>query len=477
MVDDRLALDATAQSELVRSGAVSATELTQAAIARIERLNPVLNAVSVPLYEYGLRAAADRDLPRGPLQGVPFLLKDAGACLAGLPLFLGSGLLRDLAVSASADTVLGGRMRDAGLVIVGKSNLPEFGCQPTTQPVAFGATCNPWDVERSAGGSSGGAAAAVASGIVALAHGSDIGGSIRIPAAWCGVLGLKPSRGRTTSAPVVDPNLVEHVITRTVRDTALALDALCGSAPGDPYALEKPASGYVESLDAAPSRLRIGLETTVDATDVAIDPTCIAAAEQLALVLERLGHHVERSSPQALFDDAFLTHHFVSASREVSKMLGGVAQTIGRELAPGDVEAFTWALAAAGASTTEASYAASQTWERAYTASVSSWWSEYDVLVTPSTGEPPAPLRELVPDVAEPLAILPRFQRIWAFAAPFSVTGQPAISLPVQLAGASLPIGVQLVAALGREDLLLQLAAQLEADGVCAVQAPPTYEP
>jgi amidase len=465
-------LDATEQCDLVRSASVTAGELAEAAIAHIEERNPAINAVTVPLYEYGLAAAADPHLPRGLLHGVPFLLKDAGACLAGLPRFAGSGLLRDLGASAEADTSLGSRMRAAGLVVIGKSNLPEFGCQPTTQPVAFGATRNPWDVGRSAGGSSGGAAAAVAAGLVAIAHASDIGGSIRIPAAWCGVVGLKPSRGRTTTAPIIDPNLVEHVITRSLRDTALALDAFSGSGPTDPYSLDPPPEPYVKSLERDPGRLRIGVATSVSASAIDVDATCVAGANQLAESLEQHGHVVESRCPSALCDDAFLEHHFTSSARELSRMLDGLAASIGRPLTPADVEAFTWAMAATGAAIDDATYAASQTWERAYTARVTGWWADYDLLVTPSTGEPPARLEELVPDPAEPLAILPRFQRIWAFAAPFNVTGQPAITLPVFRERDVRPTGVQLVAALGREDLLLQVAAQLETLGAWRTKRP-----
>jgi amidase len=452
--DDFGAIDATAQRDLVRAGTVSAAELAEAAIARIARANPRLNAVSIPLYEYGRAAAVDPSLPTGELRGVPFLLKDAGACLAGLPLYLGCGLLRGLGSVAPADTTLGARIRAAGLVVVGKSNLPEFGCQPTTQPVAFGATRNPWDTARSVGGSSGGAAAAVAAGLVAIAHASDIGESIRIPAAWCGVIGLKPSRGRTSSAPIIDPNLVEHVITRSLRDTALALDVFAGPAAGDPYALDRPAEPYVSALERSPGQLRIGLAVSVDAAGLEVDPSCAEAARALAVALERVGHIVEFASPDALFDDAFAAQHLLSSAREVKRMLDGLAASVGRPLAPADVEAFSWALAAAGAATDDATYAASKTWERAYTASVLSWWSDYNLLVTPATGEPQPLLEELIPDVADPLAILPRFRRIWCFTAPFSVTGQPAITVPAPASAGSLPTGVQLDGPAGRSDVV-----------------------
>ncbi len=452
-------LDAVGQADLVRRGELTPAELVEAAIDRIERIDPGLNAVIVPLFEHA-RAAVP--VP-GPFAGVPFLLKDAGACLAGLPLYSGSRLLRDLDWRAPADTVLGARFRDAGLVVCGKTNLPEFGSQPTTQPVAFGPTRNPWDTSRSVGGSSGGAAAAVAAGLVPVAHASDIGGSIRLPAAWCGTVGLKPSRGRISTAPIVDPNLVEGVISRTVRDTAAVLDAVQGAEADDVYALPPPERPYAAELGRDPEPLRIGVVTEVEAEGLTVDARCAAGALEAAALLESLGHDVEDAGPADLFDDAFVQHTFVTVAREFARMLDGLAASVGRPLGAADMEPFSWALGAAGAAISDAEYGASQTWERAYTARVSAWWSDdFDLLLTPAAGEPPAPLEELVPPDGDPLAVLPRFRRIWCFGAPFSITGQPAISLPIASSGDGLPTGVQLVAALGREDLLIRLAGQLE---------------
>jgi amidase len=270
-------LDAVALRDLVADGEVTAAELAESALGRIDAANPMLNAVVVPLPDIGRALAADPALPRGPFHGVPFLLKDAGACLAGLPLYMGNGLLRSLDWRAPADTILGARFRAAGLVTIGKTALPEFGCQPTTQPIAFGACLNPWDTMRSTAGSSGGAAAAVAAGLVPVAHASDIGGSIRLPAAWCGVVGLKPSRGRTSSLPITDPNLVEHVITRSVRDTAAFLDAVGGADPTDTYRLPAPEVPYATAISNAPDGLRIGYVESVEAIGVTVAPDCIAA--------------------------------------------------------------------------------------------------------------------------------------------------------------------------------------------------------
>ena len=467
-------LDAIGLRDLVAAGDASAAELAEGAIARIEAANPTLNAVAVPLAEAGRAIAGDAALPRGPLHGVPFLLKDAGACLAGLPRYLGSGLLRSLDWRAPADTVLGGRFRDAGLVTLGKTTMPEFGCQPTTQPLAFGPCRNPWDTGRSTAGSSGGAAAAVAAGLVPVAHASDIGGSIRLPAAWCGVVGLKPSRGRTSALPITDPNLVEHVVTRSVRDTAAVLDAVAGATADDVYRLPLGEVPYLTALADPPAGLRIGFVQSVDHAGVIVAAECVGAVAEAARLLESLGHHVEPGGPTPLFDDAFAVHHLQSAGREFKKMLDGVAATIGRPLTAADVEPYSWALAGVGAALTDEAYAASQTWERAYTAEVTAWWaSDFDLLLTPAAGEPPAPLDDLVPPVDDPLALLSRFERIWCFAVPFSVTGQPAISLPIGTTETGLPVGIQLVAALGREDLLLRVAAQLEQAAPWAGRHPP----
>ena len=328
-------LDAVALRDLVADGEVTPAELAESAIARIEAANPVLNAVVVPLPDIGRAIAADPALPRGPFHGVPFLLKDVGACLAGLPLYMGNGLLRSLDWRAPSDTILGGRFRAAGVVTVGKTALPEFGCQPTTQSIAFGACRNPWDTARSTAGSSGGAAAAVAAGLVPVAHASDIGGSIRLPAAWCGVVGLKPSRGRTSSLPVTDPNLVEHVITRSVRDTAAFLDAVGGADPADIYHLPPPAVPYATTMSDAPDGLRIGYVESVESIGVTIAADCVAAVTETARLLEALGHHVEPDGPPRLFDEEFAAHHLRSAGWEFQHMLDGLAAAIGRPLTRG----------------------------------------------------------------------------------------------------------------------------------------------
>ena len=353
---------------------------------------------------------------------------------------MGNGLLRSLDWRAPADTILGARFRAAGVVTIGKTALPEFGCQPTTQPITFGACLNPWDTTRSTAGSSGGAAAAVAAGLVPVAHASDIGGSIRLPAAWCGVVGLKPSRGRTSSLPITDPNLVEHVITRSVRDTAAFLDAIGGADPADIYHLPPPAVPYATTMSDAPDGLRIGYVESVEAIGVTIAADCVAAVTEAARLLEALATTSSRPTGAAV-------RRGVRDAPPAIGRLGVPAharRTRGRDrTAPdrGRCRAVLSALASVGASLTDATYSASQTWQRAYTAEVSAWWAnDFDLLLTPAAGEPPALLEELLPPPADPLSILPRFERIWCFAAPFSVTGQPAISLPIGQTAGGLPV-------------------------------------
>jgi amidase len=232
-------MDATAQAELVQRGELTPLELVDAAIARIERLNPTLNAVITPLYDEARAVAVSPDLPDGPFRGVPFLLKDLGAMQKGQPYYMGNRALRDAGFRSSFDTPLGARFRAAGLITLGKTNLPEFGMQSTTQPLAFGPPRNPWALDRSTSGSSGGSCAAVAAGLVPIAHANDGGGSIRLPAAWCGLVGLKPSRGRI-SDPLDTLVLSELAVSRTVRDVAAVLDAVQGSEPGDLFVAPPP---------------------------------------------------------------------------------------------------------------------------------------------------------------------------------------------------------------------------------------------
>jgi amidase len=469
-------LDATAQAELVARGEASPAELVDAAIARVEGLNPALNAVVHERFERARAEARDPDLPAGPLRGVPFLVKDAVCHTAGDPYHCGMRLLKRIGWTESDDTWLAARYRAAGLVFVGKTNTPELATSVTTEPIAYGPTHNPWDLTRSPGGSSGGSAAAVASGMVAVAHGNDMGGSIRFPAAMCGIVGLKPTRARTTLGPDFGeywgPLTHEHVLTRTVRDTALVLDVAAGAGPGDPYTAPPPTRPYREEVGVPPGRLRIGLRTRTRAGAESA-PDCVRAVANAGRLLESLGHHVEAVDVPALdqpIDAAFGTVMMVAVARDLARWSMRTGETIG----PDDVEPGNRFLAEMGAAVTGIDYAQAietmQTWSRR----VAAWWNDYDILVTPTSTAIPVRLGELAPTNADP-SVGTRMGELVSFMIPFDVTGQPAISLPLHWNDDGLPIGVQLAAAYGREDLLLRLSAQLETASPWKDRHPPLF--
>jgi amidase len=460
-------IDATEQARLVRDGEASPVELVGEAIAKIEELNPQLNSVIHPLFD-AARDAAAGELPAGPFRGVPFLVKDLSCYMAGVPVNEGMRALRDAGYRSDHDMVITQRFRRAGFVILGRTNTPELGILPTTEPVAFGATRNPWDLERSPGGSSGGSAAAVASGMVSAAHANDGGGSIRIPASHCGLVGLKPSRARVTLAPdfgdVMGGLVIELAVTRTVRDAAGILDAIQGPAPGDPYSVPPPARPYVEEVGADPGLLRIGLMTTPPGGQFDADPECVAAAEAAAVALEELGHDVQRSYPADLDDPTYIQNFLVRWTAGVAWNLDYWGTKIGRELGPEDVEPLTWALGEQGRTHSASALLRAIEDAQAGARRVASWWADdgFDLLLTPTCAEPPPRLGEHDAPPENPLAPIVRATPFAVFTAGFNTTGQPGISLPLHMSADGLPVGVQLVGAFGREDLLLRVAAQLE---------------
>jgi amidase len=467
-VPDALArLDATAQAELVRRGDVSPLELVDAAIERIEKLNAHLNAVITPLYEKARAQASQPSLPAGPFRGVPFLVKDVVCHTAGDPFHCGMRFLRELDWVERGDTYLAARFRAAGFVFVGKSNTPELAFSPTTEPLAYGPTRNPWDSSRTPGGSSGGAAAAVASGIVPVAHGNDMGGSIRTPASACGLVGLKPTRARSTLGPHLGEfwwELThEHVLTRTVRDSAAVLDAISGPAPGDPYTAPAPVRPFAEEVGRSPGPLRIGLRTRLPGDQDEPHSDCRAAAESTARLLEALGHSVESGGPAALDDTEDFANAALVMMVSVARELDRWSARTGRSIAKDDVEPTTWLASEIGRSLTAPQFVeATEKLHRAARA-LSRWWEEgFDVLLTPTLAHPPPALGPLGPEGGEPARVMVRWGEFAPYAVPFNVSGQPAISLPLQRNEDGLPIGVQLVAAYGREDVLIRLASQLE---------------
>jgi len=478
-MDDRLEiLDACGQAELVRRGEASPSELVEAAIARIEATNPALNAVITPLFGEARAAAASPELPDGPFRGVPFLLKDLGIEQAGQPYCMGNRALHDAGHRSRADSPLGARFRAAGLVSLGKTNTPEFGSQTTTQPLAFGPTRNPWDLERSPGGSSGGSAAAVAAGLVPAAHANDGGGSIRIPSSFCGLVGLKPSRGRVPVAAPLDARLsCDLALARSLRDVAALLDAVHGHEPGGPYLLPPPARPYREEPGADPGRLRVGLLARPLGMLRELHPECVEAAERAAKTLEGFGHVVEGAWPEALFETerGARTLALALANLRAGCVVTGMA-TLGRPLGQADIEPFSWALHAADRPVTAEEYLEALDWEERWVARVVRWWHQgFDLLLTPTVGVLPPLLSEMAAPPEAPLSIVPRVAAQVAYTQPFNLTGQPAISLPLHWTPEGLPVGVQLVAAPAREDLLLRVAAQLEEALPWADRRPPVH--
>jgi amidase len=456
-------LDATAQADLVRRGTVSPRELVDGAIERIERLNPVLNAVIHPLFERA-RAEAAGPLPYGPFRGVPFLLKDFLAELAGTPFNEGTDLSGDY--RSPADQLITRRFCDAGFVICGKTNTPEFAILPTTEPRRFGATHNPWDLTRTPGGSSGGSAAAVAAGLVPVAHANDGGGSIRIPASCCGLVGLKPTRGRVSMAPrygdAMGGLVCEHVVTRSVRDSAAVLDVLSVPVPGDPYYAPAPRGGsfLAAAEPSAHAALRVGL-VTASPTHVAVHPDCVEAAQDAATLCESLGHHVEHAD-LAIDGDDFTTHFINVWAAGNAWVMGDWEARIGRAATEADVEPLTWALVGVGRALSADQYLGALEGLQRAARQMAAAFEDFDVLLTPTLGEPPVELGTFDSPADNPLAGLFRAASFVPFTPPFNASGQPAVSLPLHWNDADLPIGVQFAGRYGDEETLIALAAQLE---------------
>jgi amidase len=471
MTSDALqSTDAVGQAEMVARGEVTPAELVDAAIARIERLNPDLNCVLFPRYERAREEARALE-PSGPppFRGVPFLMKDLLQTIAGEPYSWGWRPLKEAGVVARSTSYVAAKFRAAGLVPVAQTTVPEWGATLSTETRAWGATRNPWDPARIAGGSSGGAAAAVASGMVPLAHGNDAGGSIRIPAAFCGLVGLKPSRGRTSLGPAhaeLWHGLCEEgALARTVRDAAAALDACAGWMPGDPWTAPPPRRPFAEEAAHRPARLRIGLLDRAPAYHAGLDPECTAAVRAAADVLASLGHRVEQSFP-AILDDATLPSAFGKVVAAGTARQAAEAEAIlGRAVAADDFDPWTWFLIERGQRMKLVEYLAACDWFNVFSRAAAAWWSDggFDVLVTSTVARPAPELGIFATRPGESAReVGVRLNDVSPFTSAWNVAGQPAISLPLGQSGAGSPIGVQFVAAYGREDLLLQLAGELE---------------
>jgi Asp-tRNA(Asn)/Glu-tRNA(Gln) amidotransferase A subunit family amidase len=454
--------DALGLAALVRRGEVSADELLDCAIERVEARNPAVNAVVMKLYDYGRRAIA-AGLPEGPFRGVPFLMKDLTSPVEGVRMTRGSKFFADTP-PAAADSEHVKRLRRAGLVIFGRTNSCELGLSLTCEPQLYGPTRNPWDVTRISGGSSGGAAAAVGARMLPLAHASDGFGSIRAPAACCGLVGLKPTRGRNTFAPFAGEGLggcsTEHAVSLTVRDTAALLDATRGAGPGDPYVAPLPARPYAEEAGAAPGSLRIAW-TAAAPNGARIDPQCLQVLHEVVKLCTELGHRVDERDPQIEREavvSTFLT--FASANTIVNL---ASHPTAGRPAREGEVERITWLTAKMGEKVSSADYVrATQTAHR-LGRQMAAFHADWDVLLTPGLATPPVKLGWLdmmMDDVDE------YWRRVFAFSpftVWFNVTGQPGLMLPLGRTQDGLPLAVQLVGRYGDEATLLRLGAQLEA--------------
>jgi amidase len=472
MTDELAALDATAQAELVRSGQLSALELVDASITRLERHNGALNAVIHPCLERARDRARTQQRHShnalAPFSGVPMVMKDIGGAEAGEPYHAGLKLLKNANYRETFDSYFTQKLRASGFISIGRTNLPELAILPTSEPESHGATKNPYDVRYSAGGSSGGSAAAVAAGIVPVAHASDGGGSIRGPASICGLVGMKPTRARSSFGPASGERWSglssEFMITRSVRDCAALLDIVSGPMPGDPYCAPPPARPYVQEVGAPTGVLRIGVMRTAP-RGAPLHEQCLTAVDAMGTALKNLGHHVELAHPPALEEPEVGLHWFSIVSCNVARTLAGYAQKLGVDITPDDVEPLTWALAETGRTVSAPQWLATIEYMHGYGRRLRSFWDAegFDVLLSPVQAQPPPELGFISSTPEEPLRAILRAPPYGTFTLPFNMSGQPAIALPTHHTPEGLPIGTQLAAGYGREDVLIRLASQLEA--------------
>ncbi|MCB9289808.1 MAG: amidase [Lewinellaceae bacterium] len=472
--------DALGLAELVRKKEITAAELVELAIIRAESVNPTINAIIHPLYDMA-REMAEKASPESLFAGIPFLVKDLGLEVAGAPRSSGCRGYSDYV--SKDDSYITRRFRQAGLSFLGKTNTPEFGLTPFTEPQLFGPTRNPWDIGYTAGGSSGGSAAAVAAGITPLATASDGGGSIRIPASCCGLFGLKPSRGRVSLGPQQGEGwsgaVMENCVSRSVRDSAALLDAIRGPEPGDPFILQAPEKPYLEVINEPPGKLRIGM-STAHTLGQEVEAECILAVEKAAKLLEALGHHVELAPLPYRREDlteTFLTMACGEAAADIEKL----SEYLGRPARPGDVERSTWAMVMLGRSFSAKDYAFHRQKWNDISRRLGAFHQQYDLLLTPTVSKAPFRIGALQPTASEQrlLKIVaglnlegvlkarvgPLAEKIFSYipyTALSNITGQPSMSVPLHWTEAGLPVGVMFAAPVAREDVLFRLAAQLE---------------
>jgi amidase len=474
-VSDLLYRPATELAGLVRAGEVSARELVEASLTRIGEVDDHVNAFTLVDAD-GALAAADQ-IGAGderPFAGVPIGIKDLTAPVAGLVMSQGSELFGDYTPDYDAHVVR--RIREAGFVIVGKTSSPELGIIPVTEPRRFGPTRNPWNLDRTPGGSSGGSAAAVAAGMVPIAHGSDGGGSIRIPSACCGLVGLKPSRGRISRGPDLGDSFLstDGMLTRTVEDSARALDLMAGYEPGDSTWAPDPPEPFANAVGRDPGKLRIGLVTRPP-IKAEIDPICMRATQDAAELLTRLGHEVseEADPPWGRETDAHVLALFTvlyAANIGLGVAFGGMVS--GSEPTPDKVEKLTWEMFQRGLGQSSIEYMAALSQLQRYTRELIEWQSQFDLLMTPALAQRPLEIGDIKPDGDDVMGEFARTGLFTPFTAVFNVTGQPALSLPLFHGEDGMPAAVQFAAPPLGEARLLTLASQLEAETGWAERRP-----
>ena len=453
--------DALGLAELVTKGDVSPTDLLEEAIERTEKLNPALNAVVLKHYDEARKLIAD-GLPDGPFKGVPFLLKDLHLLWKGTVTTYGSAAWKGYV--ADHNTTLTDRYLKAGMVVFGKTNSPEMGLAGTTEPRLYGATHNPWNLEHSPGGSSGGAAAAVAAGILPIANASDGGGSIRIPASACGLFGIKPTRGRTPAGPDRGEGWagmsISHAVSRTVRDSAALLDATTGAAPGDPYAPPAAARPFLDEIGAATGRLRIAVN--VNRPDGSKpDPEVEQAVLEAAKLCEQLGHQVVEAAPK-IDPQAMGDTQATVIGANVALALEQRAEALGREITLNDVENVTWMIAQAAKTRTSTEYARGTLFLHEMGRLMGRFMEEHDIYLCPVLGTPPPKLGVLDMMTEDVATYLANLTRIMPYAGLFNMTGQPSMSVPLHWTADGLPVGVMFTGRFGDDATLFRLAAQLE---------------
>lgn len=473
--------DGLGLAELVRKKKVSPAELVEEAITRIETHNPKLNAVVYKLYERA-RTAAKGKLPDGPFMGVPFMMKDLTATLEGLPTSHGNKLWKNIPATVSSE--LARRWENSGVIVVGKTNTPEFGLTPYTESDTLGPACNPWDTTRTPGGSSGGSGAAVAARMVPLASGGDGGGSIRIPSSACGIFGLKPTRGRTPTGPIIGESwqgfAIEHVLTRSVRDSAAMLDATKGPDVGAPYVI--PDSGpFLNEVNTKPGKLRIAFSTT-PMLGKNVHADCVKGVEETVSLLKELGHEVMEDAP-TIHGEEYSLNFLTIIAGQLRADIEEIAEIAGKKVSLDDFDTSTFGVGLFGTILKASDYARAVRYLQMISRDIGRFFENYDVLLTPVLNQPPVKIGALQPSAAEQtqLKLIARTGATWVLEAMnvikplaaqtfefvpwtpvFNVTGQPAMSVPLHWNAEGLPIGMHFVGKWGDETTMFRLAGQLE---------------